>query len=69
MAAKKKSSSTNNSVKTQKDQGTDSLDSAFAKQTAQAKETDKILEASNKKKEAQLVIQDRLNAKLKEAVD
>jgi hypothetical protein len=69
MAAKKKSSSTTNSVKAQKDQGTSGLDSAFAKQTTHAKETDKLLEAANKKKEAQLVIQDKLNQALKEAVD
>lgn len=68
MAAKKKSSTTN-SVKAQKDQSTDGLDSAFAKQNAQQKETDKLLEAANKKKAAQLVIQDRLNQALKEAVD
>jgi hypothetical protein len=68
MAAKKKSSTTN-SVKAQKDQSTDGLDSAFAKQNAQAKETDKLLEAANKKKSAQLVIQDKLNESLKEAVN
>ena len=69
MAAKKKSTSTTNSVKAQKDQGTDGLDSAFAKQNVQAKEAEKLTEAVNKKKEAQLVIQDRLNEKLKQAVD
>ncbi len=68
MAAKKKSSSTN-SVKSQKNQDTAGLDSAFAKQTAQQKETDKLIDAANKKKEAQLVIQDKLNAALEKAVD
>ncbi len=68
MAAKKKSSSTN-SVKSQKTQETAGLDSAFAKQTAQAKETDKLIEAANKKKESQLVIQNQLNDALEKAVD
>lgn len=68
MAAKKKSSSTN-SVKSQKNQDTAGLDSAFAKQTAQQKETDKLIEAANKKKEAQLVIQNKLNDALERAVD
>jgi hypothetical protein len=64
MAAKKSSST--NSVKSQKNQETAGLDSAFAKQTAQAKETDKLTEQSNKKLEGQLVTHNLINAALKE---
>lgn len=65
MAAKKSSST--NSVKSQKKQETAGLDSAFANQTTQAKETNKLYEQSNKKLESQLVTQNLINAALKDA--
>lgn len=67
MAAKKKSSSTTNSVKNQS-QSVEGVDSAFAPNKA-LKEQESLHERNRKKLDAQLSVQESINEALKEAKD
>jgi hypothetical protein len=67
MAAKKKSSSTTNSVKNQS-QSVEGVDSAFAPNKA-LKEQEALHERNRKKLDAQLSVQESINEALKEAKD
>jgi hypothetical protein len=66
-APKKPKKASKGLVKSQQDQGTAGLDSAFATRTAGLEETDKLYERAKKKLDAQLATQNLINEALKDA--